>query len=110
MNLANEVSAMETELASLRVEVGLLRHGKGLMEYEIESLRRELAKARTERDNYLRRAEATKVLLDMTGSNLVSGINKYHATERELLNGNGHDGLITAMEAPTLPAGDARDE
>jgi regulator of replication initiation timing len=84
MNLANEVSTIETELQSLRVEVDLLKHGKALLEFENETLRRTLAKSQIERDNYMRRAEAIKALLDLTGASLVSGINKYHATEREL--------------------------
>lgn len=84
MNLANEVSSMETELVSLRSEIDILRKHQGLAEFENEQLRRALAKCQSERDNYMRRAEAIKSLLDQTGASLVNSIRKYHESEREL--------------------------
>ena len=84
MNLINEISSMETELQSLRSENEVLKHNKAIIEFENESLRRALAKAHADRDNFMRRAEAIKSLLDQTGANLVSGMNRYHESEREL--------------------------
>lgn len=84
MNLANEISSMESELESLRSENHVLKNNKAIIEFENESLRRALAKTQADRDNFMRRAEAIKSLLDQTGASLVSGINKYHESEREL--------------------------
>jgi len=84
MNLANEISSMESELQSLRSENDILKHNKAIIEFENESLRRALAKTQADRDNFMRRAEAIKSLLDQTGASLVSGIKKYHESEREL--------------------------
>lgn len=84
MNLANEVSSMETELASLRAENDILRKHQDLADFENEQLRRALAKCQGERDNYMRRAEAIKTLLDQTGASLVNSIRKYHESEREM--------------------------
>jgi len=84
MNLANEISSMETELQSLRLETEVLKNNKAIIEFENESLRRSLAKTQADRDNFMRRAEAIKTLLDNTGASLVSGINRYHESEREL--------------------------
>ena len=84
MNLANEISSLESELQSLRSENEVLKHNKAIIEFENESLRRALAKTQGDRDNFMRRTEAIKSLLDQTGASLVSGINKYHESEREL--------------------------
>lgn len=84
MNLANEISSLESELQSLRSENDVLKHNKAIIEFENESLRRSLAKAQADRDNFMRRAEKIKSLLDTTGASLVSGINQYHESEREL--------------------------
>lgn len=114
MNLTNEISSLESEVQSLRSENEVYKHNKAIIEFENENLRRALAKSQAERDNLLRRAEAIKSLLDQTGANLVSGMNRYHESERELqerqlaseqgdskplflsngrtaANGNGHD-------------------
>ncbi|MCA1452879.1 hypothetical protein I6F35_06540 [Bradyrhizobium sp. BRP22] len=111
MNLANEISSMETELQSLRSENELLKHNKAIIEFENESLRRALAKTQADRDNYMRRAEAIKSLLDQTGSNLVSGIERYHQSERELqarqlADGNDDDLPKFLANGGGTPAGD----
>ena len=84
MNLANEISSLESEVQSLRSENDILKHNKAIIEFENESLRRALAKTQSDRDNFMRRAEAIKSLLDTTGASLVTGINKFHESEREL--------------------------
>ena len=84
MNLVNEISSLESELQSLRAENAVLKHNKAIIEFENETLCRALTKVQGERDNYMRRAEAIKSLLDATGVNLVTGINKYHELEREM--------------------------
>jgi regulator of replication initiation timing len=98
MNLANEISTLESELQSLRSENEVLKHNKAIIEFENESLRRALAKAQADRDNFMRRAEAIKSLLDQTGANLVAGINKYHESEREL-----QERQLAADADPDLP-------
>lgn len=84
MNLAQEVSSMETELISLRTEIEMRRQREAVLENENESQRRAIARLQSERDNAIRRADSIKVLLDQCGASLVSGIQKFHATEREL--------------------------
>lgn len=85
ISVANEVSSMETELISLRSEIDILKKHQGVIEFENDQLRKSLAKSQTERDNYMRRAEAIKTLLDQTGSSLVHGIEEYHRSERKLV-------------------------
>ncbi len=81
-SLANEVSAMESEIEGLRSENQVQRQHIGVLEFENEQLRKALAKVQAERDMHLRRAEGIKVLLDQTGASLVSGIQKFHDNER----------------------------
>jgi hypothetical protein len=83
-SIANEVSSLESELQSLRADNDVLKHNKAIIEFENESLRRAIAKAQAERDNYMRRSEAIKSLLDQTGASLVAGMNRYHESEREM--------------------------
>jgi predicted nucleic acid-binding Zn-ribbon protein len=84
MNLSQEVSSMETELASLRSEVDMRKQREAVLEWEVENLKRLLAVSTAERDTFRRRAESLKILLDQAGSTLVAGIQKFNATEREL--------------------------
>jgi chromosome condensin MukBEF ATPase and DNA-binding subunit MukB len=83
MNMANEISSMETELQSLRAENEVLKTNRAVIDHENESLRRALAASQADRDNWLRRGEALKALLDQTGANLVAAMNKYHEAERD---------------------------
>src|SRR5262245_41029346 len=84
MNLAAEISSLETEIQSLRSENEVLKHNKAIIDFENESLRRQLHKANAERDNLIRRGEAIKSLLDQTGASLLHGLNKFHEAERAL--------------------------
>src|SRR4051812_14648005 len=84
MNLANEISALETELQSLRSENDILKQHKAVTEFENESLRRALAKANADRDALMRRADAIKGLLDQTGAALMHGLKKIHDTEAQI--------------------------
>jgi chromosome segregation ATPase len=84
MNLANEISSLETELQSLRTENEVLKSNKAITEFENESLRRQVAKVNAERDNLMRRAEAIKSLLDQIGGSLMLGLRKFHDNERDI--------------------------
>jgi predicted RNase H-like nuclease (RuvC/YqgF family) len=84
MSMANEISSLESEMQSLRAENETLKHNKAIIDFENEGLRQALAKANIERDNFMRRSEALKALLDLTGNGLIAGLNKYHDAEREL--------------------------
>ncbi|MFH0301406.1 hypothetical protein AAFX91_30145 [Bradyrhizobium sp. 31Argb] len=84
MNLANEVSTLQTEIESLRSENETLKHNKAILDFENEGLRRQLARANADRDAMMRRGEAIKSLLDQTGAALMHGLQKFHDTEREL--------------------------
>jgi chromosome segregation ATPase len=84
MNLANEISALETELQSLRTENEVLKSNKAIIDFENESLRRQIAKVNAERDNLMRRAEAIKSLLDQIGGSLMLGLRKFHENERDI--------------------------
>jgi predicted nucleic acid-binding Zn-ribbon protein len=84
MNLANEVSTMETEIASLREELDIRRKREALLEFENEQYKIALAKTRAERDNYMRRATTVKAILDQTGASLVNAMQRYHDSEREI--------------------------
>lgn len=83
MNLAQEVSSMETELISLRTELDLRKQRESVLDSEVSQLRTALTRAENLRDIYLRRSEAIKTLLDQTGAALVSSIRKFHDSERE---------------------------
>ena len=83
MSIANEVSAIESEVESLRADNKVQAQHIAVLEWENGQLRQSLARTQTERDNAIRGRDAIKVLLDQCGASLVSGIQKYHANERE---------------------------
>jgi predicted RNase H-like nuclease (RuvC/YqgF family) len=89
---------METELVSLRADVDMRKQREAVLEWEIDSLKKLLTATTTERDTYRRRADSIKVLLDQTGAALVSGIQKYHASEREIQ----EQTLVTQGEQPIM--------
>jgi hypothetical protein len=97
MNLANEISSLETELQSLRTENEVLKSNKAIIEFENESLRRQNARVNAERDNLMRRAEAIKSLLDQIGGSLMLGLRKFHENERDI------DRAQLAAESTDLP-------
>ncbi|WP_063685601.1 hypothetical protein [Bradyrhizobium stylosanthis] len=84
MNLANEISSLETELQSLRTENEVLKSNKAIIEFENDSLRRQVTKVNAERDNLMRRAESIKSLLDQIGGSLMLGLRKFHDNERDI--------------------------
>lgn len=84
MSLAHDISAMETEVETLRAENSVQRQHIGVLEFENEQLRRSNDKIMAERDVFLRRSEAIKGLLDQTGAMLVNSMRKFHESEREL--------------------------
>ncbi|MHC2399154.1 chromosome segregation ATPase [Bradyrhizobium barranii subsp. barranii] len=84
MNLANEISALESELQSLRTENEVLKSNKAIIEFENESLHRQVSKVNAERDNLMRRGEAIKSLLDQIGGSLMLGLRKFHDNERDI--------------------------
>lgn len=84
MSLAHEISAMETEIETLRAENNVQRQHIGVLEFENEQLRRANARIMGERDVFLRRSESIKGLLDQTGAMLVNSMRKFHESEREL--------------------------
>lgn len=84
MTLAHEISALETEIEHLRTENSVQRKHIDMLEWENEQLKRANEKALAERDNYLRRSEAIRALLDSTGAMLVNSIKKFHESEHEL--------------------------
>jgi regulator of replication initiation timing len=87
MNLANEVSTMQSELESLRAENHVLKQTHNLLDFENDQLRKALAKSNAERDHHMVKKGELKALLDSAGSLLVSGVRKYH------------DGIIAEQEA-----------
>lgn len=78
MNLANEVSTLETELESLRSENHVLKQERGLLEFETDQLRKALTKSNAERDHHMVKKGELKALLDSAGALLVNGVRKYH--------------------------------
>jgi hypothetical protein len=84
MNLSQEVATLETEVVSLRADVEMRKQHQAILEWENTSLRAALAKLQAERDHALQGRDEVKVLLDQTGAALVSGIQKFHATQRTL--------------------------
>ena len=84
MNLANEISSLESQIESLRAENDALKNNLAVLEFEADSLRRQIAKANVERDNLMRRGEAIKALLDQLGASLVLGLQKFHGREHEI--------------------------
>lgn len=86
MNLSQEVATLETEVTSLRADVEMRKQHQAVLEWENSSLRAAVAKLQAERDHALQGRDEVKVLLDQTGAALVSGIQKFHATQRVLQN------------------------
>lgn len=84
MNLANEISSLESQIESLRAENDAVKTNLAVLEFENDGLRKQLANARADRDNLMRRGEAIKALLDQTGASLVLGLQKFHARESEI--------------------------
>ena len=84
MSLAQDISAIETEVETLRAENNVQRQHIGVLEFENEQLRRANDRVMAERDIFLRRSEAIKGLLDQTGAMLVSSMRKFHESERDL--------------------------
>jgi chromosome segregation ATPase len=84
MNLANEISSLESQIESLRADNDALKNNLAVLEFENDSLRKHLAKANADRDNLMRRGEAIKALLDQTGASLCLGLQKFHEREREI--------------------------
>ena len=78
MNLANEVSTMETELYSLKNENQLLKQTVDILNFEADTLRKALSKAQEERDYHMNKKGELKALLDSAGSLLVTAMRKYH--------------------------------
>ncbi len=78
MNLASEVSSMQSELESLRADNHVLKRQNEMLEFEKDQLGKALAKAQTERDHHMVKKGELKALLDGAGNFLVSGIRKYH--------------------------------
>lgn len=78
MNLANEVSSMQSELESLRSENHVLKRANEMLEFEKDQLAKALEKAKTERDHHMVKKAELKALLDGAGNFLVSGIRKFH--------------------------------
>jgi hypothetical protein len=80
LNLANEVSTMETELISLRQENNVLKRQLDMSEFELDQAKKALAKAAFERDHHMNKRGELKALLDAAGTLLVHGVRKYHDT------------------------------
>lgn len=82
-NLINEISAMESELEGLRSENQMQGKHIAVLEFENDQLRKALNHAKGERDNFMRRSDKIKSLLNATGAALVTGIQEFHNSERE---------------------------
>jgi hypothetical protein len=78
LNLANEVSTMETELVSLRNENNVLKRQLDMSEFELDQAKKALNKASGERDHHMNKRGELKALLDAAGTLLVHGVRKYH--------------------------------
>lgn len=83
MTLASEITNLETELQSSRVEAEALGKRNAVLEFENDSLKQQLAKANADRDALIRPSEAIKSLLDQCGATLMHGLKQY-AAEREV--------------------------
>jgi len=103
VNLANEVSTMETELISLRQENNVLKRQLDMSEFELDQAKKALAKSSAERDHHMSKKGELKALLDAAGTLLVNGVRKYHDTieqepeeqaqiEKPVSNGDGTNG------------------
>lgn len=84
MNLANEVSSLVSELESLRCTNETLKNSNSILEFENTQLHKALDKALSERDHHMTKKAELKTLLDQTGAQLVSGIQKFHEPNPEL--------------------------
>lgn len=82
-SLANEVSAMESEIEGLRSENVVQRQHIAVLEFENDSHRKTIDRLQSERDEAMSRCDSIKVLLDQTGAALVSGIQKFNGERRE---------------------------
>jgi len=82
MNLVNEISTLQTELESLRAENKILRDNKIVLDFEIDQLKRRLAKTEEQKEMHLAGKVRLKTLLDQTGASLVSGINQFNADSK----------------------------
>lgn len=82
-NVINEISAMQSELEGLRSENQMQGKHIAVLEFENDQLRKALSHVNAERDNFMRRSDKIKSLLDATGSALVNGIQEFHNSERE---------------------------
>lgn len=78
MNIANEVSSMQSELESLRADNHVLKRQNEMLEFEKDQLTKALTKAQAERDHHMVKKGELKALLDGAGNFLVSGLRKYH--------------------------------
>lgn len=83
MNLANEISTLQSELESFKATTETLRHTNAILEFENTQLRGALDKANSARDHYMMRQASLKTLLDQTGASLVAGIQRFHDDARE---------------------------
>lgn len=78
MNIANEVSSMQSELESLRSDNRVLKRQNEMLEFEKDQLTKALAKATTERDEHMVAEGRLKELIDNAGNALISGLRRYH--------------------------------
>lgn len=83
MNLANEISSLESEVESLRATNRALTQHNDLLDFENTQLRRALERANAERDHHMVKKAELKTLLDHTGASLVAGIQKFHEQTRQ---------------------------
>lgn len=105
MNLANEISSLQSELESLRATTETLKHSNAILEFENQQLRGALERTQAERDHHMVKKAELKVLLDNTGANLVAGIQKYHESNRqEQLEGLRTDDPPKFLASPTQEA------
>jgi regulator of replication initiation timing len=78
MNLANEVSTMQSELESLRAENRVLKRQNEMLEFEKDQLTKALDKVSVERDGHMVAEGQLKALIDSAGNALISGLHRYH--------------------------------
>ena len=79
MNIAQQVSVLETDNAQLRAENDEVRRKNILLDFEVDQLRRRCTKLETERDNALEICNQLKSILDQAGAAIVHGMNRIHA-------------------------------
>ncbi len=83
MNLANEISTLQSELESLRSEAKIARERVIVLEFENDQLKRRLVATEVERNSHLSGKVRLKTLLDQAGQHLVSGIKRYNDETRD---------------------------